>query len=180
MSATRAREANCLGIIMRDAWQAEEDLRSAEHAWRAAHQARFERSLARRDSSLLYLLVDNGYGPPGADAPMSVSDRSTGARSHESDEEQVLYREVTAAQARHKATTEWYRRVVRRVQTRIEEDDILYPVLGTLATSTAIVFYPLIRWNMRSVLWEGEDPDAEDDPVQVFCATRLGHETPAP
>jgi hypothetical protein len=60
------------------------------------------------------------------------------------------------------------------VQTRIEEDEMLYPVLGMLATSTAIVFYPVVRWNVRSVLWDGADPDADDDPVQRFCAGRLG------
>jgi hypothetical protein len=42
---------------------------------------------------------------------------------------------------------------------------MLYPVLGMLATSTAIVLYPLVRWNVRSVLWDGADPDADDDPV---------------
>jgi hypothetical protein len=53
---------------------------------------------------------------------------------------------------------------------------MLYPVLGMLATSPGIVFYPLVRWNVRSVLWEGVDPDAEDDPVQIFCTARLEQE----
>jgi hypothetical protein len=62
----------------------------------------------------------------------------------------------------------------------MEEDEMLNPVLGALVTSTAIVFYPFIRWNVRSVLWDGVDPDAADDPVQVFCTTRLERESPSP
>jgi len=96
----------------------------------------------------------------------------------EIDEERALYRQVTAAHAHQKDTAEWYSRVARRVQTRVEEDEMLIPVLGMLATSTAIVFYPIIRWNVRSVLWEGVDPDSANDPVQVFCATRLERENP--
>jgi hypothetical protein len=166
--------------MMTDAWQDEEDLRSAEHTWRTAQQARYERSPARRDASLLYRLIADGYAPSGPDTPASSLSRNTDARAQEDEEERALYRKVTAAQARLKVTRDWFRRVAQRVQTRMEEDEILYPVLGTLATSTAIVFYPLIRWNTRSVLWEGEDPDADDDPVQVYCAMRLDHNTLMP
>ena len=85
----------------------------------------------------------------------------------------MLYQRMIAARARHGQASKWYGLVARRVQTRIEEDEMLYPVLGMLATSTAIVLYPLVRWNVRSVLWDGADPDADDDPVQRFCVARL-------
>jgi len=173
VSSARARESHCLGAMMLDAWQAEDEFKSAERAWRTAQQARFDRSPARQDSLLQSLLV-------GKDSPSSVAVTSAPLREENSsewlqefDEERALYRQVVAAQARHLETTEWYGRVARRVQTRVEEDDMLNPVLGTLVTSTAIVVYPIIRWNVRLVLWEGVDPDAPDDPVQVFCATRL-------
>jgi len=180
VSATRTREAHCLGLMMKDAWQAETDLQSAEHTWRTAHQIRYERSLAHRDGSLLSLLIADGYAPSGTDTAVSLAGRSADAHSRDYEEEHSLYRQVTAAHARLKETREWYRRVARRVQTRIEEDDILYPVLGTFATSTAIVFYPLIRWNTRALLWEGEDPDSDDDPVQAYCAIRLDQNPSAP
>ena len=139
VSSTREREAHCLGVLMVDVWQADDEFKSAERAWRTAQQTRVELSSRDQEFSVRTLLVN---------------------------------------QVPQKDTAEWYSRVARRVQTRVEEDEMLIPVLGMLATSTAIVFYPIIRWNVRSVLWEGVDPDAADDPVQVFCATRLDRENP--
>ena len=164
---------------MLDTWQAEDAAKSAERTWRRAQQARFERSPARQESSLRSLLVSNVSPPPLPVASVPHQGHSPSDRLPDLDEEQALYRQVVATQARHRETAEWYRRVAHRVQTRIEEDDMLYPVLGTMATSAAIVFYPLVRWNVRSVLWDGVDPDAQDDPVQRFCAARLEPENPA-
>lgn len=178
LSTTREREVHCLGAMMMDTWQARKDVESAERAWRTVQQARFERSRAHQDSSLLSVLIENRYSSSISVASDSLQGEGAGNRLPEIDEERTLYQRVTAAQARHRETAVWYGRVAHRVQTRIEEDDMLYPVLGMLATSTGIVLYPLIRWNVRSVLWEGIDPDAEDDPVQVYCTTRLGHEDP--
>ena len=178
VSSTREREAYGLGVLTVDVWQADDEFKSAERAWRTAQQTRVE--LLSRDQyfSVRTLLV-NQVPPPSitpASDPARVDKSSN--RMPEIDEERALYRHVTAAHARQKDTAEWYSRVARRVQTRVEEDEMLIPVLGMLATSTAIVFYPIIRWNVRSVLWEGVDPDAADDPVQVFCATRLERENP--
>ena len=178
LSTTREREVHCLGAMMMDTWQAKKDVESAERAWRTAQQARFERSRAHRDSSVLSVLIENRYSSSSTVASDSLQGEGAGNLLPEFDEERTLYHRVAAAQARHRETAVWYGRVAHRVQTRIEEDDMLYPVLGMLATSTGIVLYPLIRWNVRSVLWEGVDPDAEDDPVQVYCTTRLGDENP--
>lgn len=176
VSSTRVRESHCLGAMMLDAWQAEDELKSAERAWRTAQQARYERSSARQDSVLRSLLVSEDSPPSIAVPSAPFLEGGPSDRLPEIDEERALYRQVVAAQARHLETAEWYGRVARRVQTRVEEDEMLNPVLGTLLTSTAIVFYPIIRWNVRSVLWDGVDPDAPDDPVQVHCATRLERE----
>lgn len=173
VSSTREREAHCLGVMMSDVWRADDDLKSAERVWRTAQQARFERSSARQDSLLRSLLVSKDSPSSLAVSAAPLGEDTPSDRLPEIDEEKALYRQVVAAQARHLETAEWYGRVARRVQTRVEEDDMLNPVLGTLVTSTAIVFYPIIRWNVRSVLWDGVDPDAPDDPVQVFCATLL-------
>jgi hypothetical protein len=179
VSSTREREAHCLGVMMSDVWRADDDLKSAERVWRTAQQARFERMQARQDSSVRSLFVSQVSPSSIASTSTPVREESLGDRLPEIDEERVLYQQVVAAHVRQKETMEWYGRVARRVQTRVEEDDMLNPVLGTLVTSTAIVFYPIIRWNVRSVLWDGVDPDAADDPVRVFCTTRLEQETPS-
>jgi hypothetical protein len=166
--------------MMSDVWRAEDDLKSAEQAWRTAQQARFERSLARQDSSIGSSFASHISLPNIAVTSTPVREEGSKDRLPELEEERALYRQVVATQARQMKTAEWYGRVARRVQTRMEEDEMLNPVLGTLVTSTAIVFYPFIRWNVRSVLWEGVDPDAADDPVQMFCTTRLGQESSSP
>lgn len=172
VSSTRLREANCLGSLMMDVWHTEGELKSVEVAWRAAQQVRYDRLLASGDS-LLSSLVVTSTSPPSAPVALVPHQDGPMVRLHDVNKEQALYRQVGAARARHRETVDWYGRVAHRVQTRFEEDEMLYPVLGTLATSTAIIFYPIIRWNVKSVLWDGVDPDAEDDPVQQFCATRL-------
>ncbi len=180
VSSTREREAHCLGVMMSDVWRAEDDFKSAEQVWRTAQQARFERSLARQDSSIGSSFASHISLPNIAVTSTPVREEGSKDRLPELEEEHALYRQVVATQARQMETAEWYGRVARRVQTRMEEDEMLNPVLGTLVTSTAIVFYPFIRWNVRSVLWEGVDPDAADDPVQMFCTTRLGQESSSP
>lgn len=178
VSSTRVREAHCLGVMMMDALQADDQFKSAEGAWRTAQRARFERSLGRPESSLLASLVGNVSPASVTVASVPHRDENLGDRLPDLAEEHALYRHVVSAQARQRETVEWYGRVARRVQTRMEEDDMLYPVLGTLVASPALVFYPIVRWNVRSVLWDGVDPDAQDDPVQVFCASRLEQESP--
>jgi hypothetical protein len=173
LSAPREREANCLGLTMLDLRQSGEELAAAEEAWR--------RTLAAQR-------------PAASAVPAkAVADRNLGALlqkqvcirrdnsvlSFGTEEERRMYGRIVAARAGHAEASKWYGLLARRLQTRIEEDDMLYPVLGVLATSTAIVLYPLVRWNVRSVLWDGVDPDAEDDPVQRFCATRLGEAQPS-
>jgi len=176
MSSNRLREAHCLAATMMDTLEAKNDLKSAEDTWRAFQQARFERSRpGQHPSSLLNLISDRNL-VSGAISLVPRHAEGAGNRPRELDEERALYGHVIAVQARYRESAEWYGRLVHRVQTRLEEDDMLYPVLGMLATSPGIVFYPLVRWNVRSVLWEGVDPDAEDDPVQIFCMARLGQE----
>jgi hypothetical protein len=180
LSATREREANCLAATMMDAWQTEHDLTSAEEGWRAAQTARRGRSPGSHGSSTLSGWSANNHAASGI--LEQVASRGAGANLETSQDgaERILYQRMVVARARHGETSKWYGLVARRVQTRIEEDDMLYPVLSMLATSTAIVLYPLVRWNVRSVLWDGIDPDAEDDPVQRFCIARLGEATHHP
>lgn len=170
LSAPREREAHCLAATMADMWQAEEQLRAVEEAWRKAQSVSTQRAAVAAfpqrtaDTNELSLVAVR--------ARLRRSDLPH--LSFRTEEEGSLYGSLVSARSRRADASKWLGLVARRVQTRIEEDDMLYPVLGMLATSTAIVLYPLVRWNVRSVLWDGADPDANDDPVQRFCAERLG------
>jgi plasmid stabilization system protein ParE len=80
---------------------------------------------------------------------------------------------LAEARGRYRDVREWSRRIERRVQSRIEEHQVLSETLWTLLPGPALVFYPIIRWNVRSVIWDGEDPDAEEDAVNRYCSRRL-------
>ena len=170
LSAPREREAHCLAATMADMWQAEERLIAVEEAWRNAQSVSTQRAAVA------------AFPPRTADTvgPSLVAVQALLRRgdfshlSFRTEEERSLYGSLVSARSRRADASKWLGLVARRVQTRMEEDDMLYPVFGMLATSTAIVLYPLVRWNVRSVLWDGADPDASDDPVQRFCAERLG------
>ena len=173
----REREAHCLAVTMMDVWQTEQEVAGAEQAWRHAQQTHSEQSSAARDTSSLFVRLAT------REASVVMEQAAVGGHqlfSPRGQEYTVLYRRITDARARHNDASKWYGLVARRVQTRIEEDEMLYPVLGMLATSTAIVVYPLVRWNVRSVLWDGMDPDSEQDLVQQYCAGRLGEAPPTP
>jgi hypothetical protein len=176
LSLPREREAHCLAATMTDLWEAEQQLTAAEHAWRRAQLASVQRSI---EPALPQRIADRDAPPPAA---MHAGVRGDDFRhlTFETEEKSMLYGSIVSARSRRAHASRWLDLVARRVQTRIEEDDMLYPVLGMLATSTAIILYPLVRWNVRSVLWDGVDPDAEDDPVQRFCAARLGESVSSP
>ena len=170
LSAPREREAHCLAATMTDLWEAEQQLTAIEESWRRAQLVPAQRS------TLSVPAQSSADSTPLRHAAIQAGLRR-GDLSHLSfptEEERTLYGSMVAARFRHADASKWLGVVARRVQTRIEEDDMLYPVLGILVTSAAIILYPLVRWNVRSVLWDGVDPDADDDQVQRFCAARLG------
>jgi hypothetical protein len=81
--------------------------------------------------------------------------------------------ELQAARLRHRETLAWYDRVYQRVRARLEEQQLLSEVFWTLAPTPGVAFYPVIRWNLRSVMWDGRDPDAESDEISRFCERLL-------
>jgi hypothetical protein len=84
------------------------------------------------------------------------------------------YQQLAEAKARHRPLLGVYDQVYQRVLTRTDEEEILSQVrMVMMAGPPSLVFYPIIRWNVRSVLWDGADPDADNDPVTRFCADRL-------
>lgn len=73
---------------------------------------------------------------------------------------------------------EWYPRVYERLASRLEEEQILSEVRWVLAAHPpSLIFYPIIRWNIHSVMWDGLDPEAGSDPLNQFCTARLAEET---
>lgn len=80
------------------------------------------------------------------------------------------------AQTRLRPTLEWYERLYDRLRLRSEEEEMLADTRLLLLTGPAALFYPVVRWNLRAVLWDGADPDAESDPVARYCTDRLAHE----
>ncbi len=85
------------------------------------------------------------------------------------------YRKLADARTRHQPTLDWYGKVYDRVRTRMSEEDMLSGARMVLLTNAGIIWYPVVRWNVRSVVWDGADPDSEADPVTQFCAERLAH-----
>lgn len=49
--------------------------------------------------------------------------------------EDDLCRRLIDQQARYRQSVDWYRRVSRRMQTRLDKDEMLYSTLGTLVAS---------------------------------------------
>lgn len=170
VSSTRTREVHCLGSLMLEVWQSQEELDSLEADRRAARQAR---SLTASQSHPLSYLAGTSDTLSVSLPNISVEARVNAEASRRSVEDD-LSRQLIDQRARHRQSVDWYLRVSRRVQTRLDEDELLYSTLGTLAASPmSLLFYPVVRWNVRSVLWDEGDPDSLDDPVRRFCTERL-------
>ena len=167
VSSTRTREVDCLGSLMLEVWTSKESLDSLEADWRAAWKAR---PVTAWQPSPLSSFV----GTTVVSLPAIPVEAGTVAEANLRRVEDDLYQRLIDQRARYHQSMIWYRRVSRRVQTRLEEDEMLYSTVATLAASpTMLVFYPIVRWNVRSVLWDEGDPDSLDDPVSRFCTKRL-------
>lgn len=77
------------------------------------------------------------------------------------------------ARTRLQPTLDWYERLYERLRLRSEEEELLAGTRLLLLTGPAALFYPIVRWNLREVLWDGADPDADTDPVRRYCMDRL-------
>src|SRR5581483_10719486 len=89
------------------------------------------------------------------------------------------HRRLIEARRAYRPLLDWYDRVYARVRTRMDEEAMLTDVGMVLVTNPGIVFYPVIRWNIHTVMWDGADPDADSDPVTRYCRERLGREVAA-
>jgi hypothetical protein len=92
------------------------------------------------------------------------------------DDAQVAYRRLQEAQTKQRPTREWYERLFNRLQLRSEEEEMMTHARLLLFTGPGALLYPVVHWNLREVLWDGADPDADTDPVKRYCADRLASE----
>jgi hypothetical protein len=153
---------------MLEVWTSKEKLDALEADWRAAWKA---------SSSTAW------HSPPqssragsiaAAFIPTAKAETRIPAEANSRRIEDDLYQRLIDQRVRYHQSVGWYRRVSQRVQTRLDEDEMLYSTLGMLVSSPMmLVFYPIVRWNVRSVLWDEGDPDSQDDAVRRFCAGRL-------
>lgn len=170
------REGQCLASLTPDFLQAQEELASLEASWR--------RAMARRDAELnraqprLTANSDRRREPPFASssdaALLGPAQQAWTARQDVAGQHsREAYRKLIDARSRHQPLLGWYDKVYERVRTRMDEEEILSDVRLVLITGPGVIFYPLIRWNIHSVFWDGTDPDAESDPVTHYCTERL-------
>jgi hypothetical protein len=173
LSSSRTREVYCLGQLMMDVSESFETVQSIEVQWRTTQQPGGEQTISPGSPvspvGTPFVIQDGQSSVPMH--PVTLG-RLTPTQNFSAQDE--LYRHLAEARRLHRDNLSWYSRVSRRVQTRLDEDEMLYGVLGmAVSAPAALLFYPIIRWNIRSVLWDETDPDAETDPVQRFCLARL-------
>lgn len=150
------REGRCLESLTSDYLAAREELRDLEALWRA--------SMLPRDPQ------ESAAHPPllaKTDEPLASTAASASGVAEDA------YHRLEEARVRHQATLRWYGQVYERVRTRIEEEQILSDVRMVMMTGPAVIFYPIVRWNIHSVFWDEADPDGESDPITRYCTDRL-------
>lgn len=166
------REGRCLAGMMPEVLRADDEVRSLDESWR-----RFSR--VRQAEYLASVQAAHGSPSPPPSLFVSTTDqmpsppRTVLSLLRAEQNEQDAYARLVEAKARRHVTFAWYDRVAHRFRTRVEEDEMLSDARSVLMTWPGILFYPIVRWNIRSVLWDGDDPDAESDPVTHFCEGRL-------
>jgi hypothetical protein len=156
------REGRCLASLTPEYLAAKEELARLETDWRRVLLKHIESS-ARRD-------LDGPIREHAPTSSLSGGETDSGQPNAEPD---AAYQRLVDSRRRHRSTFDWYSKVYGRVRTRIEEDQMLTGAGMLLLTGPGVVLYPVVRWNLREVLWDGADPDSESDPVTRFCAERL-------
>ena len=166
------RDGQCLASLAPEFVNAHEELASLEASWRAA--------LLRRDAELGSLLPPFAAKPDhlaSASGPLQRESDSAARQEQARRAEGEAYTRLMDAKVRHRPTLQWYGKVSERFRTRFDEEQILSEVRLVLMAGPGLIFYPIVQWNVHSVIWDGTDPDAESDPVTRYCTDRLS--TPA-
>lgn len=174
------REGQCLASLTPDFLQATQEMARLESDWHLSH-------LKSKDlfiSSSLWLSAESDE--PGI-PPRPVPSDSDPLKSASTDRYKEAHRAALEARARllearlrHQSTVDWYGRVYDRLRRRLEVEQILSEVQFVLLTVPGLIFYPIIRWNIHSVMWDGHDPDADSDSITQYCTDRLSKVTALP
>ena len=166
------RESRCLASLTHEFIQAQDELRELKTAWVEAMYPPTEDSKgwARQDLFTMTRSTFNLDFQNGAALQEQAVGPHIGIVSARSQKAHGL---LVQASQHHKATVEWYGRIYDRVRRRTEEERILSEARMILFPTGGILVYPIVRWNVRSVIWDGEDPDAQGDPIAEYCMERL-------
>jgi hypothetical protein len=175
--ASLTREGQCLATLIPEELSAIQREDALRKDWREAHNDLYAERLRHRSAKPWLAPVPN-EDDPGTPATLTLIHEARTQQLTLEQREQDAYHHWREARAQHAPLHQWYLRVGKRVDTRIEETHILSDVVTGLFPSSALLFYPLISWNLRTALWDGADPDSETDPVTQFCLDRLSP-TPA-
>jgi hypothetical protein len=136
------RDGRCLAVLTADLLEAQTTLARLQASWRAPTSQTVT------------------HWRPDAESPHVDEYRS-----------RAIQTDLDRARVRYQLTVDWYDRIYQRVQTRLDEQQILTEAFWTLVTGPGLLFYPLVYWNTRTVFWDGSDPDAEADPIRQFCSS---------
>ena len=162
------RDGQCLASLAPEFVNAHEELASLEASWRAV--------LRSRDAELDSPLPPFATKPDHLASPSDPLRRESGLAARQEQARRAegrAYAKLTDAKVRYRPMLEWYGKVYERFRTRLDEEEILSEVRLVLVTGPGLIFYPIVHWNIHSVMWDGTDPDAESDPVTRYCADRL-------
>jgi len=174
------REGQCLASLTPDFLHATEELASLESDWRLSLVNGKDLFL----SSSLWLSAESDEpGRPARPFPSDSDPLKAGSTDRYMEARRATleaYARLLEARLRHQSTVDWYGRVYDRLRTRLEEEQILSDVRLVLLTGPGLIFYPIIRWNLHSVMWDGHDPDADSDSITLYCADRLSNVTALP
>lgn len=170
--ASLTREGQCLATLIPEELSALQREDALRNDWREIHHNLYAERLRHRSAKPWLAPVPNEDDPVTPATPALIHDAPTRQLVLEQ-QERDADRHWREARAQHAPLHQWYVRVSKRVDTRIEETHILSDVVTGLFPSSALLFYPLISWNLRTALWDGADPDSETDPVAQFCLDRL-------
>lgn len=167
------REGRCLASLTPDFLQATEELVSLEAAWHWSLLKGEDSFPASRPRHVAEL------DGPGIPARPFLSDSDPLYSGSTNPHKEVRSTAVEAharlleARRRHQPTLDWYGRVYDRLRTRLEEEQLLSDVRLVLLTGPGLLLYPIVRWNLHSVMWDGFDPDADSDSITLYCTDRL-------
>ena len=166
------REGTCLATLIPEEMSALQRENALRDVWREAHNAGYTERLRHPPVKpwLAQIPIDDD---PAAPTTLILAHEANTQQLALEQRERDAYLQWLKARDEHAPLHQWYVRVSKRVDTRIEERRILSDVVTGFFPSSALLLYPLISWNLRTVLWDGADPDSETDPVTQFCRNRL-------